>query len=78
MAIPVVEFLAKNQLCVVIKLQNFDNWIIDEQSKIGHHFRNCAPKFIFFNEKKKLQLIFSQKPFKFCIPPLKTPQPEMP
>ena len=25
-----------------------------------------------------MQLIFSQKPFKFCIPTLKTPQPGMP
>jgi hypothetical protein len=23
-------------------------------------------------------LIFSQKPFQFCIPPLKTPQPVLP
>ena len=47
---------------------NFENWHNAELSKIGHHFSNdmilkimllknvnnkkCAPKFIFFNEKK--------------------------
>ena len=46
-----------------MKLPNFDNWSNGELAKIGHHFRKytdlkidiikkCAPKFIFFNEKK--------------------------
>ena len=44
-----------------MKLPNFDNWSNGELSKIGHHFRKCAPKFVFFNEKKigKIQMIFN-------------------
>ena len=50
------------------KLLNFENWVNGEVSKIRSHFRNesrsilklsknvnnkkCAPKLIFFNEKK--------------------------
>ena len=50
------------------KLLNFEFWINAELSKIGHHFSNeviqklilsknvnnkkCAPKLVFFNEKK--------------------------
>ena len=59
-----------------MKLPNFNNWSNGELSKIGHHFSNkrlkklvlskninnnkCAPKFVFFNEKKirKLRMIF--------------------
>ena len=55
---------------------NFENWVNGEVSKIRHHFRNksysilklsknvnnkkCAPKLIFFNEKKlrKIRIIF--------------------
>ena len=32
-------------------------------------------QFAKFNDFIHLPLIFSQKTFKFCIPPLKTPQP---
>ena len=56
------RFLAKNQL-TQRKLLNFEFWISCELSKIGHHFSNkknkklfyrkkCAPKLVFFNEKK--------------------------
>ena len=50
------------------KLLNFEFWINDELSKIGHHFsskmiwklissknvniKKCAPKLVFFNEKR--------------------------
>jgi hypothetical protein len=50
------------------KLLNFEFWINGELSKIGHHFsnkkiqkmilskhintKNCAPKLVFFNQKK--------------------------
>ena len=52
------------------KLLNFENWVNGKVSKIRRHFRNksrsilklskkvdnkkCAPKLVFFNEKKKL------------------------
>ena len=56
------RFLPKNQH-TQRKLLNFENWVNGEVSKIGHHFRKlmlskivnnkkCAPKLIFFNEKK--------------------------
>ena len=61
------RFLPKNQH-TQRKLLNFGNWVNGEVSKIRHHFRNksrsilmlsknennknCAPKLIFFNEKK--------------------------
>ena len=46
-----------------MKSFNFENWSSGELLKTGHHFRKlndlkidvikkCAPKFIFFNEKK--------------------------
>ena len=59
-----------------MKLPNFDNWSNGELSNIGHHFSNkgiekliisknvnnkkCAPKLVFFNEKKlrKIPIIF--------------------
>ena len=55
-----------------MKLLNFENWSSDKLSKIGHHFikysdleidvtnKKCAPKFVFFNEKKiiKISIIF--------------------
>ena len=59
-----------------MKLPNFENWSNGDLSKIGHHFSNkviyklmlsknvnnkiCAPKLIFFNEKKmrKIRIIF--------------------
>ena len=60
-------FLHKNQH-TQRKLFNFEFWINGELSKIGHHFNNemiqklilsknvnnkkCAPKLVFFNEKK--------------------------
>ena len=42
---------------------NFENWVSGEVSKVGHHLKKiilsknvnnkkCAPKLIFFNEKK--------------------------
>ena len=61
MAIRVVEFssggtkleriLPKNQH-TQRKLLNFENWVNGEMSNIGHNFKKCAPKLIFFNEKK--------------------------
>ena len=61
------RFLPKNQH-TQRKLMNFENWVNGEVSKIRRHFRNksrsililsknvnnekCAPKLIFFNEKK--------------------------
>jgi hypothetical protein len=56
------RFLPKNQHTQG-KLLNFENWVNGEVLKIGHHFRKqsdlkidvikkCAPKLIFFNEKK--------------------------
>ena len=47
-----------------MKLLNFENWSSGEVSKIGYRFtklmlsknvnnKKCAPKFIFFNEKKE-------------------------
>jgi hypothetical protein len=60
-------FLHKNQH-TLRKLLNFEFWINGEVSKIGHHLSNkkiqnkillkhvnnkkCAPKLVFFNEKK--------------------------
>jgi hypothetical protein len=60
-------FLHKNQH-TQRKVLNFEFWINGELSKIGHHFINkvilklislknvnnkkCAPKLVFFNEKK--------------------------
>ena len=55
-----------------MKLLNFENWSCGELSKIGHHLKKlsdlsknvnnkkCAPKFIFFIEKKiiKIPMIF--------------------
>ena len=59
-----------------MKLPNFENWSNGELSKIWHHFSNerlsklilsknvnnkkCAPKLVFFNEKKlrKIRMIF--------------------
>ena len=39
------------------KLLNLEFWIYGKLSKIGHHFsvnnKKCAPKLVFFNEKKK-------------------------
>ena len=69
------RFLPKNQH-TQRKLLNFENWVNGEVSKIRRHFRNkscsilmlsknvnnkkCAPKLIFFNEKKlrKIRMIF--------------------
>ena len=63
MAIRVVEFssggtklerfLNKNQH-TQRKLLNYEFWINSKLSKIGHNFSNkiCAPKLVFFNEKK--------------------------
>ena len=69
------RFLPKNQH-TRRKLLNFENWVNGEVSKIRRHFRNksrsilmlsknvnnkkCAPKLIFFNEKKlrKIRIIF--------------------
>ena len=66
------RFLHKNQH-TQRKLLNFEFWINGELSKIGHHFSNkelilsknvnnkkCAPKLVFFNEKKlrKIWMIF--------------------
>ena len=61
------RFLHKNQH-TQRKLLNFEKWCNDELSKIGHTFSNkvikklmlsknvnnrkCAPKLIFFNEKR--------------------------
>ena len=50
-----------------MKLPNFDNWSNGELSKLGIILRNkvlsknannkkCAPKFVFFNEKKSERL----------------------
>jgi hypothetical protein len=60
------RFLNKNQH-TQRKLLNFEFWINDELSKIGHHFSNkviyklilsknvinkkCVPKLVFFNKK---------------------------
>ena len=58
-------FLPENQH-IQRKLLNFENWCSGELPKIGHHFNNkmiyklmisknvkqCAPKLVFFNEKK--------------------------
>ena len=69
------RFLPKNQY-TERKLFDFENWCSGELSKIGHHCINkviyklmlsknidnkkCAPKLIFFNEKKirKIRIIF--------------------
>ena len=69
------RFLPKHQH-TQRKFMNFENWCNGELSKIGHHFSNkgieklmisknvnnkkCAPKLIFFNEKKlrKIRIIF--------------------
>ena len=57
------RFLHKNQHTQK-KLLNFEFWINGELSKIGHYFstkkflsknvnnKKCAPKLVFFNEKK--------------------------
>ena len=58
------RFFPKNQH-TQRKLLYFENWVNGEVSKIGHHIRKysdlkidviknkkCAPKLIFFNEKK--------------------------
>ena len=61
------RFLHNNQLTQK-KLLNFEFWINGELSKIGHHLSNnfffkyilsknvnnkrCAPRLVFFNEKK--------------------------
>ena len=45
------------------KFLNFENWVNEEVSKMGHHFRKesdlkidvikkCAPELMFFNEKE--------------------------
>ena len=62
------SFLPKNQQ-TQRKLLNFEFWINGELSKIGHHLSNkfffklilsknvnnkkCAPKLVFFNERKE-------------------------
>ena len=67
------RFLHKNQH-TQRKLLNFEFWINGELSKIGHHFCNnliqklslskkvsnkkCAPKLVFFNQMRKIQMIF--------------------
>ena len=59
------------------KLLNFENWVNGEVSKFRSHFRNksrsilklskyvnnkkCAPKLIFFNEKKNQNVSISSK-----------------
>ena len=49
------RFLPKNQHTQK-KLLNFENWVNGEVSKNVNN-KKCAPKLIFFNEKKKLRKI---------------------
>ena len=56
-----------------------ENWLWKSDFGTFWHLPTITPiKFAKFNDFIWLQLVFSQKYFQLCIPPLKTPQPVLP